>query len=181
MVLGWAFLPLFYVKVRQLTSGEYSVLMSLLGLSAAFFSFVVPGLSDRLGRRPVVLAFNLLGVLVPLAALYWHGSLYLLGALIFVGWAASGTFPLFMGTIPSETIPARYVATSMGLTVGIGEILGGVSAPALAGTAADRYGLTAPLFIQAACALAGALLALGLKETAPSRATAAARTSPLAT
>jgi len=169
MVLGWAFLPLFYMKMRQLSSGEMSVLMSLLGLSAAFFSFVVPGLSDRLGRRPVVAACSLIGVLVPLAALYWHGSLYLLGALVFIGWAASGTLPLLMGTIPSETIPTRYVATSMGLTVGIGEILGGVSAPALAGTAADHYGLTAPLFIQAACALAGAVTALALKETAPRR------------
>ncbi|HXW73991.1 MAG TPA: MFS transporter [Steroidobacteraceae bacterium] len=181
MVLGWAFLPLFYVKVRQLSSGEMSVLMSLLGLSAAFFSFVVPGLSDRLGRRPVVLACNLLGVLVPLAALYWHGSLFLLGALIFIGWAASGTFPLFMGTIPSETIPARYVATSMGLTVGVGEVLGGVSAPALAGTAADHFGLTAPLLIQAGCALGGALLALALKETAPRRVATLARRSQLAT
>jgi len=181
MVLGWAFLPLFYVKVRQLTPGEMSVLMSVLGLSAAFFSFVVPGLSDRLGRRPVVALCNLLGVLVPLAALYWHGSLYVLGALIFIGWAASGTFPLFMGTIPSETIPARYVATSMGLTVGVGEILGGVSAPALAGTAADHYGLTAPLFIQIACAVAGALTALALKETAPRRVSAPAGQSQLAT
>ena len=100
--------------------------MSVLGLSAAFFSFVVPRLSDRFGRRPVVVGFNLLGVLVPLAALYADGSLYLLGALIFLGWSASGTFPLFMGTIPSETIPARYVATSLGLMVGIGEIVGGV-------------------------------------------------------
>jgi len=181
MVLGWAFLPLFYVKVRQISAGAMSVLMSVLGLSAAFFSFVVPRLSDRLGRRPVVVAFNLLGVLVPLAALYWHGSLYLLGALIFLGWAASGTFPLFMGTIPSETIPARYVATSLGLTVGIGEILGGVSAPAAAGWAADRYGLTAPILIQAGCALAGALLALALKETAPSRVAAPAQGSRLAT
>jgi len=181
MVLGWAFLPLFYVKVRELSAGEMSVLMSLLGLSAAFFSFVVPGLSDRLGRRPVVVAFNLLGLLVPLAALYWHGSLYLLGALVFLGWAASGTFPLFMGTIPSETIPARYVATSLGLTVGIGEILGGVSAPAAAGWAADRYGLSAPILIMGGCALAGALLALALKETAPRRVATVARESPLAT
>jgi MFS family permease len=181
MVLGWAFLPLFYVKVRQLTPGEMSVLMSVLGLSAAFFSFVVPGLSDRLGRRPVVALCNLLGVLVPLAALYWHGSLYVLGALIFIGWAASGTFPLFMGTIPSETIPARYVATSMGLVVGVGEILGGVSAPALAGTAADQYGLTAPLLIQIACAVAGALTALALKETAPRRVSAPTGQSQLAT
>ena len=181
MVLGWAFLPLFYVKVRQLTPGAMSVLMSLLGLSAAFFSFVVPGLSDRLGRRPVVAASCLVGVLVPLAALYWHGSLYALGALVFIGWAASGTLPLLMGTIPSETIPARYVATSMGLTVGIGEVLGGVSAPALAGTAADHYGLTAPLFIQAVCALAGALTALALQETAPRRVSAPAGRSQLAT
>jgi MFS transporter, ACS family, hexuronate transporter len=141
----------------------------------------VPGLSDRLGRRPVVALCNLLGVLVPLAVLNWHGSLYVLGALIFIGWAASGTFPLFMGTIPSETIPASYVATSMGATVGVGEILGGVSAPALAGTAADHYGLTAPLFIQIACAVAGALTALALKETAPRRVSAPAGQSQLAT
>jgi len=104
-----------------------------------------------------------------------------LGALIFIGWAASGVLPLFMGTIPSETIPARYVATSMGLTVGVGEVLGGVSGPALAGTAADHYGLTAPLFIQAGCAIAGALLALALKETAPRRVAAVAARSQLAT
>jgi MFS family permease len=174
MVLGWAFLPLFYVKVRQVSGIQMGVLMSLLGLSAAFFSFIVPRLSDRYGRRPVVLGFNLLGLLVPLAALYCGSSLYLLGALIFLGWSASGTFPLFMGTIPSETIPARYVATSLGLTVGIGEIFGGVSAPAVAGWAADRYSLAAPMFIQAGCAVVGALLALALKETAPGRVAAPA-------
>jgi len=181
MVLGWAFLPLFYVKARALSPDEMKVLMSLLGLSAAFFSFIVPGLSDRLGRRPVVVAFNLVGLLVPLAALYFHGSLYLLGTLIFIGWAASGTFPLFMATIPSETIPARYVATAVGLSVGIGEVLGGVSAPAVAGSAADAFGLSAPLLIQAGCALLGALLALALKETAPRRLAAPAARSELAT
>jgi ACS family hexuronate transporter-like MFS transporter len=169
MVLGWAFLPLFYVRIRQLTAGPMSLLMSVLGLSAAFFSFVVPGLSDRFGRRPVIVAFNLIGLLVPLAALYFDGSLYVLAALIFIGWAASGTFPLFMGTIPSETIPARYVATSLGLVMGLGEILGGVSGPWAAGWAADRYGLRAPIMIEAGCAILGTLLALFLRETAPAR------------
>jgi predicted MFS family arabinose efflux permease len=178
MVLGWAFLPLFYIKVRHFSPTAMGVLISLLGLSAAFFSFVVPRLSDRFGRRPVVVGFNLLGLLVPLAALYCDSSLYLLGALVFIGWSASGTFPLFMGTIPSETIPARYVATSLGLTVGIGEIFGGVSGPAVAGWAADRYGLTAPMFMQAGLAVAGALLALALRETAPSRVTAPVGESP---
>ena len=169
MVLGWAFLPLFYVKVRQLPPHTMSLLMSVLGLSAAFFSFVVPRLSDRYGRRPVVVVFNLVGLLVPLAALYFTGSPYVLAALIFVGWSASGTFPLFMSTIPSESIPAGYVATSVGMVVGLGEILGGVSGPALAGRAADLYGLRAPLVIEGACAIVGMVLAMFLRETAPVR------------
>ncbi len=169
MVLGWAFLPLFYTKVRHITNGGMSILMSVLGLSAAFFSFVVPALSDRLGRRPVIVFFNFVGLLVPLAALYFQGSLLMLGMLIFIGWSASGTFPLFMGTVPSETIPARYVATSLGMVVGLGEILGGVSAPAIAGRAADHYGLQAPVVIMAVCAIVGTVLALFLSETAPVR------------
>ncbi len=173
MVLGWAFLPLFYTKIRQIGNGQMSVLMSVLGLSAAFFSFVVPALSDRLGRRPVIVGFNLIGLLVPLAALHFHGSLYMLGALIFIGWSASGTFPLFMGTVPSETIPARYVATSLGMVVGLGEVLGGVGAPAIAGRAADHYGLQAPLMIMGVCAIVGTVLALFLRETAPIRRAAA--------
>jgi MFS family permease len=169
MVLGWAFLPLFYTKVRLISKVQMSYLMSVLGLSAAFFSFVVPALSDRFGRRPVIVIFNFIGLLVPLAALYFQGSLFMLGTLIFIGWSASGTFPLFMGTVPSETIPARYVATSLGMVVGLGEILGGVSAPAIAGRAADHYGLQAPVMIMAVCAIAGTVLALFLRETAPIR------------
>jgi MFS family permease len=169
MVLGWAFLPLFFTKVRLISKVQMSYLMSVLGLSAAFFSFVVPALSDRFGRRPVIVIFNFIGLLVPLAALNFHGSLFLLGTLIFFGWSASGTFPLFMGTVPSETIPARYVATSLGMVVGLGEILGGVGAPAISGRAADLYGLQAPLVIMAVCAVVGTVLALFLRETAPVR------------
>jgi len=178
MVLGWAFLPLFYTRVRQFGNGQMSVLMSVLGLSAAFFSFVVPALSDRFGRRPVIVIFNFIGLLVPFAALEFHGSLLVLGALIFIGWSASGTFPLFMGTVPSETIPARYVATSLGMVVGLGEILGGVSAPAIAGRAADHYGLQAPIVMMAFCALVGAVLALFLRETAPVRLASLRARSP---
>ena len=146
MVLGWAFLPLFYTGVRHLDPGAMSQLMSVLGLSAAGFAFVVPRLSDRFGRRPVIVLFCLVGALVPLAALYYQGPLWILGTLIFLGWSASGAMPILMATIPAETLPLRYLASATGLVVGLGEIIGGVSAPTVAGRAA------------------------GLKETAPSRA-----------
>jgi MFS family permease len=179
MVLGWAFLPLYYIKVKQYSPAQMSVLMSVLGLSAAFFSFVVPGLSDRFGRRPVVVAFNLVGILVPAAALYFVGSVYALAVLVFLGWSASGTIPLLMGTIPSETIPARYVATALGMVMGLGEVLGGVGSPAIAGWAADRYGLELPLMMQAGCALIAAVLAIFLVETAPARLAMRAPAAPV--
>lgn len=167
MVLGWSFLPLFFTEARGIASSDMSVLMSLLGISAGVCAFIVPGLSDRFGRKPVVVMFNLIGILTPLAGLYFTDSLVLLGILMVVGWSASGTFPIFMGTIPSETIPVRYVATSLGLVMGTGELIGGVLSPTGAGNAADVFGLDAPIWIMAGCALVGGVLSMFLRETAP--------------
>jgi MFS family permease len=167
MVLGWVFLPLLYVSYRHFAAEDMSWLVSVLGISAAVFAFIVPGLSDKLGRKPVMVAFTATGVLYPFAALYFEGPLLILAALVFIGWSASGTFPLFMATIPSETIPARYLATSLGIVMGLGEFIGGTSAPTLAGRAADHYGLQAPMFIAAGCAAVATVLTLFLKETAP--------------
>ncbi len=178
MVLGWAFLPTFFMNYRHIPAGQTSWLMSTLGACAAFGGFVVPALSDRIGRRPVMIFFSLLGVLCPLAAIYYTGSLFVLAALMFIGWLASGVFPLYMGTIPSESTSPRLIATAMGLVVGIGEIVGGFCGPPLAGWAADQTTLQAPIFIEAGCALIGGLLALGLQETAPAKLRAMAFADP---
>jgi MFS family permease len=169
MILAWVFLPLFYVNIRHVALSDMSLLMSVLGVSAALFGFIVPGISDKIGRKPVMIAFSFVGLLTPAAVLYYTGPLTVLAVLIFIGWSASGVFPLFMGTIPSETIPARYIATSLGLVMGLGELIGGVLTPVGAGWAADRYGLRAPIYIEAACALIATVLALFLQETAPAK------------
>ena len=169
MVLGWAFMPVFYVNYRHIAPSDMSILMSVLGASAALGSFVVPALSDRFGRKPIMIGFSFLGVLVSLAALYYSGPLPVLAALVFVGWLASGVFPLFMGTIPAESTSPRHVATAMGLIVGVGEIIGGFGGPTLAGWIADRTSLAAPILMQAGCALAGGLLSLFLIESAPAK------------
>ena len=167
MVLGWVFLPLVYANYLHIPAGQSDWLMAVLGISAAVFAFVVPGLSDKLGRKPIVIVFSLIGVIYPLAVLNYTGSAIVLGIVIFIGWSASGVFPLFMATIPSETIPSKYVATSLGLIVGVGEVVGGAGGPPLAGKLADLYGLQAPMYMAMVCAVAGGLLAMGLKETAP--------------
>jgi len=167
IVLGWTFLPLFYVKQRLFSTQVMSYLMAVLGGSAAVGAFVLPGLSDRIGRKPVMIYGALTGILVPLAAMFWNGSIWVLGVLLFVGWLAIGVCPLLMATIPSETIPVRYVATTAGLVQGFGEIVGSAGGAWAAGRAADAYGLSVVMWIMGACALIAAALGCLLKETAP--------------
>ncbi len=165
MVLGWTFLPV-YFTAKGISSTNMSYLVSVLGLAAAAWCFVIPGLSDKIGRKPVMIMSLALSVITPLGALYCD-SLWLIGVLLFIGWSASGTFPMFMGTIPSETVPVAYLATAYGLIQGIGELVGAVFGATAAGRAADIYGQSAPLWIMAGCAVASAIFALFLKETAP--------------
>jgi len=169
LVICWTFAPLFLTEVRRFPPETMKWLMSALGISAAVGSFVVSGLSDRIGRRPVMIVISFLGVILPLGALYYTGSPWVLAAIFFFGWALTGLFPLFMGTIPSETVSLRHMTTAMALVMGVGEVFGGVLAPTLAGWAADRTGLNAPMWIMMGLCVAAGLLALGLAETAPAR------------
>lgn len=108
---------------------------------------------------------GLLGILMPLGVLLTQGTstapLYLSFAL---GSILSGVFPLAMATIPSESVDPARTATTLSLTMGLSEIVGGVRAPVIA---ADHQGLAAPLWIMVGLSLAVALLALLLRETAP--------------
>ena len=167
LVICWTFTPLYLTKVRGFAPREMSWLMGTLGISATVGSFAVSGLSDRIGRRPVLIAASFLGLILPLGALYYSGSVWILATLFFFGWALNGTFPLFMGTIPSESVSRIHMTTAIALVMGAGEVFGGVLSPALAGWAADVAGLSAPLWIMMGLCTASGLLALALKETAP--------------
>ncbi len=167
LVICWAFMQLYLTKVRGLSQSEASWLMATLGISATIGSFVIAGLSDAIGRRPVMIATPLLGLILPLGALFYQGPYAGLVVIFFVGWSLNGIFPLFMATVPSESVPPAMAATVFGLCMGSCEILGGAAGPAIAGTLADTYGLAAPLWMMVGLALVGAIAALGLRETAP--------------
>jgi MFS transporter, ACS family, hexuronate transporter len=161
------FMPLYLVNVRHMPQPVMAWLMSMFGLTSMLFAFLVPGSSDVLGRRPVVISMSLIAALIPLSALFVHQPLWLVFVLFALGAAMSGVFPLAMATIPSETVPPRQLATVLGLTMGLGEIIGGVFAPTLAGRAADANGLGATLWILIGLSVVTSVLACFIKETAP--------------
>lgn len=173
LMLHQNFLPLFLTTVRRLTNEEMGGVMAATGLCAAIVGFLGAAVSDRLGRKPVVIGTCLISLLTPLSGLYFNGSLSMLTALMFIGWIGTAAFPLFMSVIPAETVPMRHAATAMGLVTFVGEVVGGSCAPLIGGWAADLTTLAAPIQIAAVCALGGTVLSLFLKETAPIKTGAA--------
>ena len=180
LVVTWAFMPLVLVQMRGFDESTTAWLMAILGIASAVCSFLIPAISDRIGRRPVMAGFTLVGVILPLGALWFDGSALVLGAIFFVGWMFNGTFPMFMATVPAESVDPRQAATAMGVVMGVGEILGGVLAPSLAGGLSDAYGLQSVLWLLAILAVLGGLTALCLRETAPRLVARRAQTTPYA-
>ncbi len=166
-IMGWTFVPKYLTEVRGMPGPAMGSLVSVLGFASAVSGFGAPWLSDRIGRKPVMIGFCLVGALTALAAMYFQGSTVILGALLFVGWLASGTFPLYMGVIPGESMPRKYAATAMGLVVCVGEVLGGSGLVVLAGKVADLTQLSSAILMMAASGAIGCVLCFFLVETAP--------------
>ena len=168
-LVGIIFLPVFFTVVKGMAPDVATRMAAPMGIATMICGFVVPAISDRVGRKPAMIIFTFIGLVTPIAALYFNGPLWALSLLLLVGWTASGSFAVFMGVIPSETVPKALAASSMGLVVGAGEIVGGVLSPTISGWIADQTSLVAHMVVMMVCALCGGLFSLFLRETAPAK------------
>jgi len=160
------FTPVFLVGPRHLTPTDMGIVMSSFGFASMAGALILPAVSDRLGRKPILLGFATFTA-ASLCSLYWAGTTAALAATMAA--AGFGAFLpiLSIGVIPGESVADRDRGTALGLAMGAAEIIGGFAAPALAGLAADRLGQSILPAIAAGCCLAGGLLSLALNESAP--------------
>lgn len=161
------FLPKYLVSIKHFTEQDMGKTMSVFGLGTIIWGVVVPALSDKFGRKPIVVIFFLLSMLMPLGVVYWGQGFASLSMFVLLGTSIAGCFPDVLATIPSDTIPHQYIAQTLGLVMEIGELVGGFAAPSIAGWWADRFGLHAPFLIAAGAALSAGMVAFFLYETAP--------------
>jgi MFS transporter, ACS family, hexuronate transporter len=167
LVVCWAFMPLYLTEQRHFDPDKTKWLMATLGISAGIGSFAVSALSDYIGRKPAIIGFSFLGIILPLAAMSFTGNSWVMAAIFFFGWALNGVFPLFMATIPSESVDPRLTASLTGVVMGIGEVIGGVLSPFLAGTLSDVYGRDSIMWLMFGLCITAGIVGFGLRETAP--------------
>jgi len=168
-LVGIIFLPVYFTVMRGMTPEVAGQVVAPMGIATMICGFVVPAISDRIGRKPAMVIFTFIGLITPISALHFAGPLWALSLLLLIGWTASGSFAVFMGVIPSETVPKAMAASSMGLVVGAGEIVGGVLSPTISGWIADQTSLIAHMMVMMVCAFIGGILSLFLTETAPGK------------
>ncbi|WP_020141022.1 MFS transporter [Streptomyces sp. 351MFTsu5.1] len=160
------FTPSYLLNVKGFSPSTMSGVMTCLGVGWVLWGFLTPAVSDRIGRKPTMIAFSATAALCPLAMVYVSDPV-LLGVAVVLTYTGLGCFTLFMATIPAETVPRGALATALGLVMGVGELAGGFLAPVIAGRASDAWGLQTAMFMSAGGAVVVAVLSLGLRETAP--------------
>lgn len=167
-VFGWWFATLpfiskYFVNVQGMTGDEMGKTMGLLGVSGLLSSIIVPALSDRIGRKPVMFIFMTLGILYPFSVYFLAGTSIHLPAM-FITYFMMGCLAMVAAVIPSEAVPLHLRAKAMGLIMGVGEIVGGVMVPALAGILSDKVAPSAFLWVSSGLAFVGLFFAMKLKN-----------------
>lgn len=168
MVALWTVLiygPMFWTGPGQTTAEQMGLLMTLMGLTYGIWNFILPALSNRIGRKPVCVLAGLAGA-IAMAAL-WLAPASAIAAPLFIlfGGISSSISVLYMGLIPVESVPQRVATSSCALVVGASELIGVALGPLAAGLVADNVGIPAAMGLGAGCMAATALLAVALRES----------------
>jgi MFS family permease len=170
--LTWLFLdniyaPLYITEVAHQAPTTMGFLLGASGLGSFFLALLFPTLSDRIGRKPVLLLMAALCAIVPLAVLITplYSYPWILAAIITVTNAGQGIGALILVLVPTESVPPQFAATAIGLATLTAEILGATVAPILAGRVAESYGLGVTMWMSAGGAAVVFIAALLLRET----------------
>src|SRR5512139_1619925 len=158
----------FYIENLGASGSQYGLLIALYAIMQFLFSPFWGGLSDRVGRKPVLL-IGIFGSGLTLLMFGLSSQLWMLfAARLLSGLLASATMPAAMAYIGDSTSKAERGGGigKLGAAAGLGLILG----PGLGGWLAGES-LATPFFIAAGLSLVSMLLiAAFLPESLPSQA-----------
>ncbi|MDR7152031.1 MFS family permease [Hydrogenophaga palleronii] len=161
-----AFMPNYLTDHVGLSLDQMGLVLAGIGVGSCAGMVVVPAVSDKVGRKPVIVAallIELLAIGALIAVARAPGELF--AALFVATFMNAGVVAINVGPLTSGSVPPHLVATATGIVVGLGEIVGGAIAPAVAGALAHSMGITViPLIALASVAVGLMVVVFGVRE-----------------
>lgn len=155
-------LPFFSITVLELRESTIGLIAGIFSLMQFFFTPVWGSLSDRFGRKPILI-ISLIGSVVSniLLGLVFSGVISS-ALMLFIARAFAG---IFAANISAATAVISDVTTAQDRTRGMGLIgaafgLGFVFGPAIGGLLASKFGFGVPVFFAAGLSFIALMMAI---------------------
>jgi MFS family permease len=174
-VMGWlyvytAFAASFLTEVHNFGILQIGYIISASGLGGFLGEFIMGAISDGIGRKKALIVSALLCTAfgIPVAMLPVGTSPLIFGAFFFMfGLFGAGMYPMYVGTLPSESVPPQIAGMAVAIPTATGETLGAAAMPYIAGVLSDHVGLYAPMWMAALAGIVVAVVSIFYIETAP--------------
>lgn len=158
-----------YMEVEtNATTARLSTIIAVGGFAAMISNILLPGLSDKIGRKKCYIVCACGMILAPLVLILFRNQmdtplpviLYAIGQLL-------GACAMSLGTyvIVGESVPAHLVTIGYSICLCMGELLGGTAGPAIAGILANTNGYIAGVAFAAGFGVVCLIVAFFFKET----------------
>jgi len=166
-----AMMPDYLLGFLKLSTTDMGFVFSAIGFGGCLGQFALPAISDIVGRKIATLvSYILAAFFLYLFTLQGAGSMTTLFVLLFFASMFNfAALAILAGPVAAEAAPIGMVASVAGLVIGAGEVFGGGIAPAIAGRIAGSSGIQNVFIFAIASLVLGFVIALFLKETAPSK------------
>jgi MFS family permease len=163
-----ALVPSYLTDFLGLSVQQMGLVTSAIGFGGFVGYILVPGLSDRVGRKVALsTSFVIAAVFLLLFARVGATPVLLFALLFVIAICTFGNIALLAGPITTEAVPASLIASAVAIPIGAGEIFGGGIMPVIGGVLADAFGIQNMLYVALFGLLVGLAISFLLKETAP--------------
>jgi MFS family permease len=166
LVVMAAFLPNYLTDHVKLSIDQMGIVLAALGFGSMIGTGVIPAISDKMGRKPVLLLSLIVCMFALLGFVNADGAMLVLFVTVFIfAISVAGAIAITIGPLTNASVPPAIAATATGLVIGFGEIVGGALAPAVAGGMAQSIGIAViPKIALAAIALSIVVVTFGVRE-----------------
>lgn len=153
--------PSYLVDTLKMSESVMGTINSAIGFGTVVGAIGITALSDRIGRKPVILGCAV-GALWTVVAFYFTGSnpVLMFAELALIAALCFASLYIVVGPAVTESVPPALGASATGFVIAASEILGGAVAPPLGGFVAEHHGLAQTYLISVGGLSVAVVLAL---------------------